>query len=80
VLHRVFRSRIASAQLEAEVRLATCQDSHPGLVSFARARVDREDVARHTLRSAQASPATSPRAPTSTRSTDRTHHSSLNRG
>jgi len=80
VLHRVLRSRIASAQLEAEVRLATCQDSHPELVSFARAHVDADDAARHTLRCAQGSPATSPRAPTSARSPDRTHQSSLNRG
>jgi hypothetical protein len=79
VLHRVLRGRIASAQLTTEVRLATCRNSKPGLVRFARTRVDADAAPRHTLR-AQTPSATSPRAPTSPRSPDRTHQSTLNRG
>jgi hypothetical protein len=53
VLHRVLRSRIASAQLTTEVRLATSQNSQPARVSFARTRLDPHDAARHSLRCAR---------------------------
>ena len=80
VLHRVLRSRLASAQLAREVCFVTRQNSHRGVVSAKRTPGDHDNFARRHLRRALRPAGTFPRAPTATRFPVRTPQSGLYRG